>query len=377
MDSSIDLNLRTSRLKRTPPPGSVPGTFFISEDALPPKISIYSYNKEIYFEEAVSSIDELKNHFEKYKGMQHWVDVKGIGDQNILEGLASFFSIHKLVIADVVNVYQRPKMEEHEEHLYIVSRMMYQNNEGEFINEQVSIFLGKDYVMSIQERYDNILNPVRERLVSGKGFLRGLKADFIAYAIVDAILDTFFPLLEKFGDYLDDLEQDIIKDIPKKKMMFDIQQTKRELIIIRRTSFQNRDMVNDMLRTTTPFISANTKLFIRDAYDHNIQVMDIVESYKEVASSLMEIYLSSTNIRMNEIMKILAVISTIFIPLTFIVGIYGMNFQEIDPVTGAFLRWNMPELYSPYGYLVVSGIMAVLFFGSLFYFFKKGWLGKE
>ncbi len=372
----MELNPRTSRLKRTPPPGSVPGTFIMPEDALPPKVVVYSYDKNGVIEKNLGGIEELKSHFSEFKHLYHWVSIRGIGDKQFLEGLAEYFSIHRLVLGDIVNVYQRPKLEEHAKHLFIVSRMLYQNSAGEMFNEQVSVFLGENYVISIQERHDEMLNPVKERLIHGKGYIRSSKPDFLAYAIIDAILDLFFPLLEKFGDYLDELEDELLSDIPKRRFMSEIQESKRELIIIRRTIWQERDKITDLLRTNTPLITESTRLFIKDAYDHSIQVMDIVESFREVTSSLMDIYLSSVNNRMNQIMKVLAVISTLFIPLTFIVGIYGMNFQRTNPVTGEAMPLSMPELYSPYGYFSVMVVMALIVCVQLYIFYRKGWLGK-
>ena len=378
MDSYNNLNLRTSKLKRQPLPGSVPGTFFIPEDALKPQITVYSYTKEQYRVDPVESFEQLKKHLEENDQMQHWVEVKGIGDREWIEALGDYFSIHRLELADVVNVYQRPKYEEHPEHLYIVTRMVYQNSDGDMFNEQISLFLGKNFLLSFQERYDDQLAPVRDRLITGKGFLRSMKVDYLAYAIVDAVLDNYFPLLEKMGNYLDDLEEELITQTPKKQMMFEIQRAKREIITIRRTAMQNKDMINDMMRSSSPFIGNDAKFFLRDAFDHNMQVMDIVDNYREATLSLLEIYLSSTNIRMNEIMKVLAVISTLFIPLTFIVGLYGMNFQPNNPPKdGHNLPWNMPELYSPYGYIEVCAFMAALFVGFLIYFRWRGWLTSD
>ena len=328
--------------------------------------------------DAVGSFEHLKKHLEESADLQHWIEVKGLGDRAWIESLGDYFNIHKLELADVVNVYQRPKLEEHPDHLYIVTRMVYQNSDGDMFNEQISLFLGKNYVLSFQERYDDQLAPVRDRLITGKGFLRTMQVDYLAYAIVDAVLDNYFPLLEKMGDYLDELEEELITGVPKKQMMFEIQRAKREIITIRRTAMQNKDMINDMIRSSGNFISQETKFFLRDAFDHNMQVMDIVDNYREVTLSLLEIYLSSTNIRMNEIMKVLAVISTLFIPLTFIVGLYGMNFQPNNPpADGRNLPLNMPELYSPYGYILVCVVMAVIFIGFLIYFWWRGWLTSD
>ncbi len=368
---------RAAKMKRRPPTASVPGTFVLPDDALTPKIQVYSVDGSTHHLTEVHSVSQVNAHFEKFKGMTHWVKIRGIGDSSLILDLGKYFNINRLVLADVVNVNQRPKMEEYSDHLFIVNRMMYRDANMHLSNDQVSIFLGKDFVISIQEKYDDFFSPIADRITAGKGSIRTSGPDHLAYAMLDAMLDYYFPLLEKTGEGLDHLEDELLTGIPRKRMMAEIQLAKRELITIRRTAGQTRDMLIDLQRSASVFVSDNTRLFLRDAYDHNIQVMDIVESYKETTSSLMDIYLSSANIRLNHIMKVLAVVSSMFIPPTFIVGVYGMNFERLNSETGEVLAMNMPELYSPIGYIAVMSLCGAIFLGFIFYFIYKGWLNKE
>jgi magnesium transporter len=276
----------------------------------------------------------------------------------------------------VVNTYQRPKLEEHHKHLFIISRAMVRSNDGLLRNDQLSLFVGKNYVITMQDKYEDCFEPLRARIRSGKGNLRTVGSDYLMYSILDSIVDSYFPLLESIGEKLDELE-DILFARPTRESLQQIQNIKRELIVFRRTVFAERDKINDLLRSDSNFVTNQTKIYLKDTYDHTIQVMDLVESYKEITASLMDIYLSSVSNRMNGIMKVLAVISTIFIPLTFIVGVYGMNFSRENPETGEVMAYSMPELYSPYGYFGVMIFMLVLVIIQLIIFWKKGWLEKN
>jgi len=243
-------------------------------------------------------------------------------------------------------------------------------------NDQLSLFVGKNYVITMQDKYEDCFEPLRARIRSGKGNLRTVGSDYLMYSILDSIVDSYFPLLESIGEKLDELE-DILFARPTRESLQQIQNIKRELIVFRRTVFAERDKINDLLRSDSNFVTNQTKIYLKDTYDHTIQVMDLVESYKEITASLMDIYLSSVSNRMNGIMKVLAVISTIFIPLTFIVGVYGMNFSRENPETGEVMAYSMPELYSPYGYFGVMIFMLVLVIIQLIIFWKKGWLEKN
>ncbi len=364
---------RSKKIRRAPP-GSAPGVINLPDDAV--KLSLHSivYDQNSINESDLSSISEIRTQLQNSPDKIHWFDVKGFGNKLFLEQLADFFGIHRLQLEDVVNVYQRPKVEEYQGHLFFIARVL-RDQPGGFTNDQLSIFLSKNFIITFQDKYDDILDPVRNRLRMGKGFLRRMGADYLAYSVMDVVVDNYYPILEKMGDSLDDLQDELIAN-PSRDALNRILQKKRDLVSLRRIIWTERDKMNDILRSSFTEISDATKVFFRDTYDHCIQLLDLVESYKEVTASLMDVYQSSVSNKLNQVMKVLTIISTIFIPLTFIVGLYGMNFQRHDPVTGRDLPLNMPELYTPHGYLVVCIVMVLIVIFQLIFFYKKGWLTK-
>lgn len=365
------INIRIRRVKHSAP-GTSPGAMNIPADAPKPKIYSFNYNNDFIEEKPLQSLDEIKAQMEKAPDHVHWFDIKGFGDKLFFEQLTQHFGFHRLEIEDVFNIYQRPKVEEYPGHLFFTSRILSENGQGLY-NDQLSLFLGKNYVITIQEKMNDQFEIIRDRIRKGKGYLRLQGADYLSYAIMDSTIDLFFPLLEKIGDRLDELEDELIT-APARESMNKILQIKRELIVFRRSIWPERDKINDLIRSHFSLISENTKIYFRDSYDHCIQILDIVDSYKEVTSSLMDVYLSSVSNRLNQVMKVLTIISTIFIPLTFIVGLYGMNFAHTDPRTGKYLPYNMPELYSPYGYVGVMLAMLIIVIIQIYFFYKKGWL---
>ncbi len=364
---------RNRRIRRTPP-GSAPGVINLPDDALKLSLHTIVYDEDSIYEAELQSISEIKEQLMKMPGKTHWFDVKGLGNKVFLEQMADFFGIHRLQIEDVVNDYQRPKVEEFKDHLFFISRTL-QDNGNSFTNDQLSLLLGKNFVITFQNKYEDVLDPVRNRIRQGKGFMRRSGADYLAYSLMDVTIDNYYPILEKMGDSLDDLQDDLISN-PSREALNRILQRKRELVNLRRIIWSERDKMNDILRSSYSEIKESGKVFFRDTYDHCIQLLDLVESYKEVTASLMDVYQSSVSNRLNQVMKILTIISTIFIPLTFIVGLYGMNFQRVDPVTGKQFPFNMPELYSPYGYVGVSVVMILIVIFQIIFFYKKGWLTK-
>ncbi len=366
----------TGRRKRHihAPPGTAPGTLMVPEGALQPRVKIFSFSEESYEEKEVSGIQAIKTQIETFPDKKHWIDIRGFGDKAFFEQVADYFGIHRLQMEDVFNVYQRAKAEEHHGHLFLVSRCIKEEN-GVITNDQLSLFLGGNFLISIQDKYEDLLEPVRERIRLGKGYMRKLGTDYLTYALMDAVLDNFFPLIERISDKLDELQEGLI-DNPTRNMLNSVLQTKRDLIMLRRAIWGERDKMNDILRSGFPLIKDSSKIFYRDSYDHCVHILDLVESYKEVTASLMDVYMSSVSNKMNQVMKVLTIISTVFIPLTFIVGLYGMNFASKNPKTGEDLPYNMPELYSPYGYITVNAIMIVIVIGLVIFFNKKGWLTK-
>ena len=350
--------------KSVSPPGASPGLIQPSSDSLIPKLVLVSYNSEAIMEMPCENLAEAFSKINEQVQFKHWLEIKGLGEKQMLEELCEYYSIHHMEMEDVVNAYQRPKIEEHANHLFLVSRLFYRDDNDDLKNEQVSIFLFPNLLVSMQDSYIDQFESVRARLRSGKGFIRTANVDYLAYALMDTAIDNYFPLLEAVSESLDVLE-DKLFDQPTRSLLQQIQKFKRELIAIRRAVFAERDKINDLLRTDSELFSAQTKVYLKDTYDHAIQVLDIVDSYKEITASLMDIYLSNVSNRMNQIMKVLAIISTVFIPLTFVVGVYGMNFDYL------------PELHWRYGYPIVMIGMGVLVVLQFLFFWRKGWLDKS
>jgi len=355
------------------PPGSAPGTISIAHDALKPVIKVYSYDADILEQQEASSSGELMQLLNSKPALSHWVEIKGFGDKQLFEDLTTHFNIHKLEMEDVLSGYQRPKVEESQGHLFIVSRPICYNGDFEIQDDQLSIFIFENFTISIQEKQTDYFLPVKERLQQNRGLIRKSGAPYLGYALMDAVVDNYFPFLEQLGNFLDELEDKLLT-APDVYSLQNIQASKRKLILFRRVAWSEREKLNEILRNPSRLFSDVARRYLRDTYDHTIQVMDIIESYREITASLMDIYLSSVSNRLNKVMKVLTIISTIFIPLTFIVGLYGMNFSPTNPETGAKLPFNMPELYSPYGYLFVLLAMLVIVLLQIYYFYKKGWL---
>lgn len=326
--------------------------------------------QELILPDREALIQHLAN---KPKDQLWWIDIEGRGDSSFLQTLGQALHLHELEIEDIGNLHQRPKVEEYDNHLFVVSRMLYFcKDDGRLMNEQVSFLIFDQLVVTIQEEKDDDFDLVRERLRKNRGNVWQQNAFFLAFLLMDAIVDHYFPMMERIGNSLDALEEKLLAKASRGHLD-EIQQLKREVFFLKKAIWAERDKINELVRSSFGQIDEKARVYLRDTYDHTVQVMDIVESHREVAFSLMELYLSSVNNRLSEVMKVLTVISSIFIPLTFVVGVYGMNFSR-NGKDGQELPWNMPELYSPYGYLGVMGFMAILAFGEIYYFRKKGWL---
>ena len=347
-------------------PGSMPGTLTIEADAPAPVIVLIDYNETQATRLKVETPEECAPHLDTES--VSWVDVQGLGSEDILQRIGKVFNLHPLVLEDIVNVPQRPKVEEYDDQILIVSRMvMLEPIEQGFLSEQVSFILGRHYLLTVQEEPEHdSFSFVRERIRSNKGLIRKQGADYLAYALLDSVIDGFFPVLEAYGERLEDLENEVVEK-PTRKTLEKIHTLKRELLTLRRSIWPQRDAINLLIRDSNDLISDEVRVYLRDCYDHAVQVLDMVETYRELASSLMDVYLSSVSNRMNEIMKTLTVISAIFIPLTFVAGIYGMNFNtEVSP-------WNMPELNWYWGYPACLGLMATIAAVLVFFFWRRGW----
>jgi magnesium transporter len=347
-------------------PGSAPGTLIVDADGTMPNIFLIDYNQDDALGVLLPEPEDCLPYLDSLS--VSWLDVQGLGSEDILQRIGKVFKLHPLMLEDVVNIPQRPKVEEYEDQLLIILRSATLLKGGKkFAIEQISLILGKNYLLTVQEESNSdCFEPVRQRIHRGKGSIRKEGADYLAYALIDAVVDGFFPILEAYGEKLEVLENRVVNN-PDPRVLGKIHRIKRELLILRRAIWPHRDAINSLIRDNYDLVSPTVQVYLRDCYDHTVQLIDMVETYREIAHSLMEIYLSSISNRTNEVMRLLTVISSIFIPLTFIVGVYGMNFDSSLP-------GNMPELKMPYGYtLCWLGMFAIA--GSLLYYFgTKGWL---
>ncbi|MDM9385304.1 magnesium/cobalt transporter CorA [Chlorogloeopsis sp. ULAP01] len=350
-------------------PGTLPGTIIIDADASPSVIELIDYDQTNAIYKQVATPEECAAYLDTES--VSWVDVSGLGSEDILQRLRTVFDLHPLVLEDVVNVPERPKVEDYEDQLVIIARMvMPKNKSNGFYSEQVSLVLGKHYLLTVQEEPErDCFEPVRSRIFKNKGIIRKQGSDYLAYTLLDAIIDGYFPVLEDYGEHIEDLEEEVIVR-PTHRTLLKIYKVRRELLQLRRAIWPQRNAIHSLIQDGNKLISDEVRIYLRDCYDHAVQVMDMVETYRELASGLMDVYLSAVSNRMNEIMKLLTVISSIFIPLTFIAGIYGMNFNtEKSP-------YNMPELNWYWGYPLCLGLMAVIAGILLFFFWQRGWLGN-
>lgn len=374
MNKVIQPSYKVKQNPRKRNPGERPGTFEIKENSVKSSIDLYSYNVDHLQEYTQIKIEDAVSIIEKNIDRFHWLDIKGLGSQNLLNFLQKKFNINPLVMEDIVNTYQRPKSEVYDHSLFVVSRMLELDKSLTMKNEQISFLLFEKLIITFQEDYKDVLDPVRNRLrsnISGNN-LRILGPSYLLYALMDTIIDHYFTIINRLGDELE-LIEDHLYQRPHKSLMYRIQGVKKITIAMRRASWPERDKLNDLLRSNIPHIHPDVKVYFRDVYDHSIQIIELIESFKETSTSLMDVYLSLMSNRMNEVMKFLTIISSIFIPLTFIAGIYGMNFAYQDPKTGSILPQNMPELYMPHGYIYVWVVMIFIALIQLWYFIKKGW----
>lgn len=347
--------------KRRHKPGAAPGTLHLAGEPSegPTQVSVIDYNKDDLNERAVEALDELVQ-FRDADSVT-WTNIVGIHDMKVIERIGEIFDIHPLTQEDIIHATQRSKFEEFDNYLYIVIRMItYDTEETSIRTEQLSLLLGSNWVLSFQEDPRDVFEPVRERIRASVGRIRTAGADYLAYALIDIIIDEYFVTLEQVGEEMEDLEEAILGD-PDPDIVERIADLNREVVLLRRGIWPARELIGSMSRSDSSLIKKKTIVFIRDAYDHIIQVMEIVESFRDVMAGLRESYKTSVSNRMNDIMKVLTIIATIFIPLTFIAGVYGMNFHY------------MPELGWHYAYFGVLAVMLVIGGGLAGYFKWKQW----
>ena len=357
---------------RYPVPGEAPGALTARKEGprRAPVITLIEYDDGHFEERTTTDQDELVPH----PGNERvtWINIDGLGDIDLIRLLGERFKLHPLALEDILDTGQRPKVEQYDDYLFIIAEMLYLDKAQRICGEQVSMFLGKTFLITLQEEAEfDVFEPVRARLRAGRTAIRKGCADYLAYALLDSLVDHYYPALENIGAGIEKSEEEMIKS-PTQKAVHTLHQYRRTLAQIRRFVWPLRDVMSSLLHEETGIVRPLTKVYLRDCYDHTVQLMDLVESYRDVLAGLMEIYLSGVSVRTNEVIRVLTVITSIFIPLTFIVGVYGMNFApEAD---GKKLTWNMPELYHPYGYLGVLAFMLALAVCQLVYFRRRGWI---
>lgn len=343
--------------------GLAPGTLVHVGEKKAEKIVIraWIYNSEKLIEKELQTVEECQD-LKDQPGMNLWINVDGLDQVKIIEKLGSYFGVHPLTLEDVLNTGQRPKMEDYDSYIYtVLKEMILDEDREEIIIDQVSVILGSNYILSFQEKAGDVFDPIRERLKNPASRLRKNGVDLLAYSLIDAIVDNYFVILEHFGEKIEDLEEKLIVD-PMPDTLKAIQKHKRDMITLRRSVWPLRELINSLQRTESGLIKETTQLYLRDVYDHTIQVIDSIEAFRDILSSMIDVYLSSLSNRMNDVMKVLTVIATIFIPLTFIAGVYGMNFDY------------MPELEWRWGYPVVMLGMALIGISMFLYFKKRRWV---
>ncbi|MEL7499849.1 MAG: magnesium/cobalt transporter CorA [Planctomycetota bacterium] len=350
------------RIQKLTEPGSIPGEIVPAANAEASKIDLIAYSPINISEQGdllINQVDEFSNGHPVT-----WINISGHGDVDLFRQLADRFGLHRLALEDVVNTHQRPKIEMYEDHLFIVLRMV--SLGAQLDQEQVSLFVGKDYVLTIQERGGDCFDSVRNRLRQSRGKIREMGADYLAYALIDSIIDSYFPVVDHYGEQMERLDEEITSGVSTKTMQL-IHGLRIDLMALRRAIRPLRDALNQIKPDDESIFRKETHYYLRDCYDHAIQIIDLLDNYRELCANLRDYHMSVVSNRMNEVMKTLTITGTIFIPLTFIAGIYGMNFNTQLP-------GNMPELNLPYGYVFAWILMIATGLGLLAFVWRKGWL---
>lgn len=352
-------------IKRRTSPNAPPGTLAPDPDARPTQLRILRYGPSDFEEMNPAAIEQVRAC--QHRSPVVWVDVEGLGDQKLIEKLGELFSLHWLELEDIVHVHQRAKVEEYANHLYVVMPMM--SSVDRFQSEQISLVLCDTGVLTFQEGCPgDAFDPIRQRIRTSTGKIRSQGPDYLVYAIIDAVIDGYFPVLERYGERLDALDDALVESTRSTQLIDELHDIRHDLRQLRRAIWPMREAMATLLRETTPHIQDTTRVYLRDCYDHVVQLIDIVETYRELTADLRDLYMSAVSNRINETMRVLTIISTIFIPLTFIAGIYGMNFDtKVSP-------WNMPELEWYYGYPVCLAAMAAVTAGMMVMFYRRGWI---
>jgi magnesium transporter len=352
-------NLKLSRAKKKI--GKAPGTitYLGDREKSESSVHVFNYSQQDLKEDYPNTLDEVLMH--KNSDATAWIDVVGLSDETFIEELGLKFGLNPLLLEDAINTQQRPKIDEYESYIFGVFKMLYLSETNELVNEHVALVLFEKCVLVFQEVKEDVFEGVRNRLTSGLGRIRSRGSDYLFFALLDAIIDNYFVVLENLNTRMDVLEEEVY-DNPNPEVAHKIQQLKKDVLKVRRFIFPVKELISRLIDSESHLISKDTKLFLRDAHDHCTEINETLQVYREMSMSLIEMYMSNISNKMNEVMKVLTIMASIFIPLTFVAGIYGMNFK------------NMPELETEYGYFIVWGVMIALFIGMMVYFKRKGWL---
>ena len=348
---------KRARHKRAPI-GAPPGTMLPDPSAPRPVISAMRMGEGACTEERAVSIERIAELREQ--GGLLWVAVAGIGDIEAIRRIGELFQLHRLALEDVAHTHQRPKLEDYPEHQFLVLRVLDSAHPGE--TEQMCMFLGDDFVLTFEEHPGDCFEPVRHRLRDPSSRLRKNGADYLAYALVDAVVDAYFPAMESLGDRREVVEEAVVAGSAAAEVVRELHRARRELLVARRALWPLREVMSALMRADSARVTSDTRVYLRDVHDHVVQLLDLLENYRELGASLTELHLASASIRLNEVMKVLTLIATIFIPLTFLVGLYGMNFD------------HMPELHWRYSYPALLALMFGIAIGMLWWFRRRGWL---
>ncbi|MGD8370581.1 MAG: magnesium/cobalt transporter CorA [Syntrophobacterales bacterium] len=353
----MSLFLKKSSKKAGLPPGTV---VFVGEKKVEEiRITIIDYDENQYDEREIKNIEECFPY--KDTPSISWINIDGVHQVDVIEKLGAHFVLHPLLQEDVVNTHQRPKFDESDDHLFIVLRMFFFDEEkNELKGEQISLIVGANFVISFQERQEDVFEQVRERLRNGKGRIRKRGSDYLAYSLIDAIVDSYYNILEKLGEHLESLQEELVSE-PKSEDLKIIQHLKRNMIFFRKSVWPLREVIGGLAKSESNLIKEDVLVYVRDVYDHVIQVIDTIETFRDMLSAMLDIYLSSVGNKMNQVMKVLTIIATIFIPMTFLAGVYGMNFKY------------MPELELKYAYPVFWFVVFTVFIVMVIWFKRKKW----
>jgi magnesium transporter len=353
--------------------GAKPGSIFIPKDALPTRVFEFRFHADFLEELEPVEVAEARSRPAPAAAFTRWIDVRGLQNPELFDWLEQDFGIHPLELEDIAS-RQQPKVEEQFGHLFMVSRMLYLDQQQQVVNDQLSFFVVGNTLITIQETYEDVLEPVRNRLRNEMMPIRKRQSEYLTYALLDAVVDHYFLVLNDLGERMEQLEN-LLLTKPRREHRDQIMHLKHDLLAIRRIVWPTRELANNLLRNDHLNSQADIKIYLRDLYDHVVSLMDHAENYREISANLLDLYNTAVSNYMNEIMKVLTMISAIFIPLSFLAGLYGMNFVH-ESASGEPMPLNMPELYSPFGYITVIVVMVVIAIVQVLLFWKKGWFRK-